>query len=142
MAYTIEKVVIWAGGIDDRPGGLAALFGPLADAGANLEFVFARRDKKGKGVVFMAPISGAAQTRAAKKAGVAKSTSLQALRVVGSDKVGLGSAITAALGSAGVNMRGLSAMALGRKSGIYIAFDDKKDAARAQRVLAKALRVK
>ena len=139
MAYSIEKIDVWMGPIADVPGGAAGILAPLADAGANLEFVFARRDKHNKGVVFVAPVKGTGQINAAKKAGLAKSASVQAVRVAGPDKRGIGAAITGALGEAGINMRGLSAVAVGRKSVCYVALDSKKDTTKAVRILKKAL---
>ena len=43
MSYSITKVDVWAGTIDDRPGGLAEKLEALANSGASLEFVIARR---------------------------------------------------------------------------------------------------
>lgn len=140
MPYTIEKIAVWSGSIDDQPGGLAAKLAPLAEAGANLEFVLARRDKPGLGLVFLAPIKGATATRVARNTGLSKARNLSALRITGADKAGLGAAITQALAEARVNLRGLSAIAAGRTSVVYLAFDSNKDMAKAQRALSKVLR--
>jgi hypothetical protein len=141
MPYEITKVDVWAATIKDQPGGLAAKLEALADAGASLEFVIARRapESPGKGVVFVAPIRGAAQQGAARKAKFRKAKSLCSLRVSGSDKAGLGARITQAIADAGINMRGLSAAALGRKCVVYFAFDSAADASKAARVLRKTL---
>ena len=140
MAYTIAKVDIWVGSIVDRPGAVAEKLAPLAEAGAKLEFLLARRDKAKKGLIFVAPIKGAKQAAAVKKAGLKKGAGVAGVRIEGPDKAGLGAVMSAALGKAGVNMRGISAMALGRKSVFYLAFDKAQDAAKAKRVLAKALK--
>ena len=63
MAFEISKVDIWAGELPDRPRALMTSLTVLSKAGANLEFVIARRDKRGKAVVFMAPLKGTAQIR-------------------------------------------------------------------------------
>jgi hypothetical protein len=67
MAYRISKVDVWAGEIEDRPGGLAGKLAGLAQAGANFEFLISRRapEKPGTGVVFLTPVRGSAQKRAA-----------------------------------------------------------------------------
>ena len=67
MAYTIKKVDVWSGEIEDRPGGLAEKLASLGDAGANLEFIISRRapDKPGTGVVFLTAIKGSKQKAAA-----------------------------------------------------------------------------
>ena len=141
MPYRITKVDVWAGPIKDRPGGLAEKLEALANAKASLEFVIARRapDKPGTGVAFLAPLRGAAQTRAAKKAGLSRATSLCSLRLEGPDKPGLGARMTRLLADAGISMRGLSSAALGRRCVVYFAFDNTADANKASRVLRKAL---
>ncbi len=142
MPYSIRKVDVWAAEIDDRPGGLADKLEALAKAGASLEFIVSRRapDKPGKGVVFLTPIRGAKQTGAAINAGLGTTDSLHSVRVEGPDRPGLGTKMTRALAEAGINLRGLSAAALGRKSVAYFAFDSADDAANAMKLLRKALK--
>lgn len=142
MAYTIEKVDVWTGSIEDRPGGLAEKLECLAVAGANLEFVVARRDPPGKGVLFVAPLHGVAQTKAAKEAGLSRSDGLQALRLLGGDSAGVGASITRALGEAGINVYGVSAAAIGRRAVVYFVFDGPADANKARAVLKRVLRIK
>ncbi len=140
MDFKIAKVDVWSGEIEDRPGALAEKLRALADTGANLEFVIARRDKPGKSVVFIAPLKGAVQTRTAKQTGLAKTTSLHSLRLEGPNQPGLGALITSALADAGINLRGLSAAALKRSHVTYFAFDRAEDARRAGPILKKALK--
>lgn len=142
MAYTISKVNVWAGTIKDRPGGVAEKLNALSRARANLDFVIARRapDKPGRGVLFVAPLKKAAQTRAARKAGLKRADKMYSLRVVGPDRAGLGAKITRALAEAGINMRGLSAAAIKGRSVVYFAFDKRTDANKATRILKKILR--
>jgi hypothetical protein len=141
MATKITKVDVWVGEIKDRPGGLGSLLSALSEAGANLEFLISRRapEKPGSGVVFLAPLRGAAQTRVAKQWGLSKAATLRSLRLEASDRPGLGTKITTAIAEAGINMRGLSAAALGRRCVTYFAFDSDADAKKAQRILNKAL---
>ena len=142
MPYTIDRVDVWVGAMKDRPGALAGILDALANAGANLEFVIARRDRKGTGLVFVAPIKGAGQCKAAKGVGLGKAPSLQSLRVAGPDKPGLGAQITCALAEAGINLRGLSAAAQAKKNVVYFAFDSREDSNKARRILKKLLRIK
>lgn len=142
MAVDIAKVDVFAGEIVDRPGGLAEKLQALADAGADLEFVVARRqhsehEQGGKGLVFVAPLKGAKQTKAARAAGLSKTDSLHSLRLMGSNKAGMGAKITRALAEAGINMRGLSAAAIGNKAVVYFAFDNDADMKQAMKVLKK-----
>jgi hypothetical protein len=142
MAYAIKKVDVWAGEIEDRPGGLAAKLTALSGAGANFEFLISRRapDKPGTGVVFLAPIKGPKQKSAAQAAGLSTTDSLNSVRVEGPDRAGLGTKMTEALADAGINLRGISAAALGRRTVTYFAFDSAADADTAIRVLKKALK--
>lgn len=137
MALTVSRVDVWVASIEDRPGGLAEKLAALAEAGAQLEFVISRRapDKPGTGVVFLTPIKGAAQIRAAKQAGFEKTKSLHSIKVEGPDKPGLGAKLTGALAEAGINLRGLSAAAIGRRCVVHIALDSTADATKAARVL-------
>lgn len=142
MAVQITKVDVWAGDIPDQPGGLAEKLEAIAKAGGNLEFIIARRqpEKPGTGVVFLAPIKGAAQTKAAKAGGLSKTTSLHSLRLEAPDRPGLAASISRAVADAGINLRGLSAAAFGRQCVVYFAFDDAAEAKKASQILKKSIR--
>lgn len=142
MRYAISKVAVWAGEIADRPGGLARTLAALNAAGANIEFIVARRapDKPGTGVIFVTPIKGAKQKAAAQNAGLATSESLHSVRLEGPDRPGLGGKMADVLAGAGINLRGISAAALGRRAVTYLAFDSAADAEAAVRFLKKSLK--
>jgi len=137
MRMDISRVDVWAASIKDRPGGLAEKFDALAQAGANLEFVIARRapEKPGTGVVFVTPIKGARQIKAARAAGFEKAASLHELRIAAADKPGLGAKLTKQLAEAGINLRGLSGAAVGKRAVFHLAFDCNADANKAMRLL-------
>ena len=139
MALEVGRVDIWAGSVKDKPGGLAGVLSALAHAGAKLEYVMARRapDKPGTGVVFLAPLKGAKQAAAARKAGLHKTKSLFAARASGADTAGLGAKLTQALADEGINLRGLSASVIGRKFVLWVALDSSADATKALHVLKK-----
>jgi len=128
---------VWAASMADQPGGLAQKLAALAAAGAQLEFVVARRapDKPGTGVVFLTPLAGAAQARAAKQAGFEKTKSMHSVRVEGADKPGLGAQMTRALAAAGINLRGLSAAAMNKRFVAHLAVDTSAEATKAARIL-------
>ena len=142
MAYAINKVDVWSGEIEDRPGGLADKLTALSSAGANIEFLVSRRapDKPGTGVIFLTPIKGAKQKSAAQAAGLNTTGSLHSVRVEGPDRAGLGTKMTRAIADAGINLRGISAAALGRRAVAYFAFDSATDADTAVRTLRNALK--
>jgi hypothetical protein len=142
MAYDVRKVDVWAGEIQDRPGGLLEKLSALSAAGGNFEFLISRRapDKPGTGVVFLTPLTGAKQKNAARSAGLGTTDSLHSIRVEGPDRAGLGKTMMQALADAGINLRGISAAAIGRRAVTYFAFDTAADAATAIRVLKKTLK--
>jgi hypothetical protein len=139
MALTVDRVDTWLVTIKDQPGALSKKLAKLADAGVNLEFIISRRaaNKPGKGVVFVTPIKGATQIRAAKKAALRKSKRLHTIRVEGSDKPGMGAKITGAIAGEDINLRGFSAAAIGRKFVCHIALDKKEDVTKVRRILKK-----
>ncbi len=139
MKLKICRAETWAAIIDDRPGALADKLAALAAAGANLEFVLARRapEQRGSGVVFVTPLNGAKQIKAADEAGFQKTDGLHSVRVEGDDQPGMGAKLTRALAEAGINLRGLSAAAIGKRCLLHVALDTEKDAKRAAAVLKK-----
>jgi len=141
MKMKVSRVDVWAASIEDRPGGLAGKLSVLAKAGANLEFVVARRapDKPGTGVVFLSPIRGGRRILAAQAAGFSKAEGLHSVRVEGADKPGLGARMTQVLADAGLNLRGLSAAVVRKRVIAYLAFDTNDDAAKAALVLKKMI---
>src|SRR5262245_46669417 len=140
MAYTVSKVDVWTAEIEDRVGGLAAKLEALADAGADLEMVIARRQplQPGKGIVFLGPVKGAKAQKAAQAAGLTKSTELAALCVEGPNKPGEGHRMARLLAGEGLNLRGLSALVVGSKFVAALAFDSDADADKAAQALRGA----
>ena len=139
MKLKITREDVWVAGIKDKPGGLAAKLADLTRAGANLAFVIARRESSipGTGVVFVTPLKGSAQLKAAKQAGFAKSKSLHSLRILCGDRKGLGADVTKALAKEGISLRGFSGAALGKQCVFHLAFDKPADARRAAAILKK-----
>lgn len=132
MKYTIEHVDIWCGPVEDKPGGLAEKLEVLSDAGIALEFLDAAR---GSGMLFVYPVKGAKQARAAKAAGLEKAAMMRALRITGPDAPGLGARACRVLGDAGISFRAVAAAAIGRLSTLCFAFDTKGDACKAKTLL-------
>jgi hypothetical protein len=139
MALKVSKAEIWTTHIEDRSGGAADKIGPLTQAGANFEFVFARRmpESPGSGLCMVAPVKGKKVVAAASAAGFMRAPDIAALRVEGGNKAGTAGRMTRALAEAGISFRGLSAMAVGTKFVGYIALDSAADADRAAKALRK-----
>ena len=139
MALKVLKEDVWAASMRDRPGALAEKLAALSKAGADIEFLIARRapEKPRTGVVFLTPVKGAAQVKAAKAAGFKKTKSLHSVRVEGANKAGLGAKLTDALAVKGINLGGLSAAVIGRKFVAHFAFKKAADATKAIGILKK-----
>jgi len=139
MGLKVTKAAVWAAEISDQPGGLGKCLDALAAAGANLECMIARRqpDKAGNGVVFLTPLRGKKVREAAASAGFQMTKGIATLKVEGGDKQALGAQVAHAVAGTNVNMRGASAMVIGRKFVAYLAFDNDADAAAAAKAIRK-----
>ena len=140
MDTIVERVDVWAAGIKDVPGGVAKILSGLRDAGADLDFIIARRapDQPGTGVVFVTPLRGDREVRAAAALGFNVTSSLQSLRVEGDNKPGAAAKLTEKLAAAGINLHGLSAAVIGPRFIMYISLDTAADAAKAVNLLKTA----
>ena len=139
MAHHVSKLTVWSCELEDRPGAVSEKLGALADAGANLEFVLARRkpESPGKGILFVAPLKGKKQEDAARSAYFSVTTELAALKLEGPNKAGLAQRITDGIAHAGINLRGLMASVSGNKYVALIAFDSFADAERGAKEIRK-----
>ena len=137
MPLNVSAQIVWAGDIADQPGSLAEKLSALAASGANLEFVIARRrpEQPGKGVVFVAPVEGKRAQDAAAAAGLSKAIDVPTLRVEGPDQPGIGDRMMRAISDLGINLRGVSAAAIGGKFVTYIGFYRADEASRAAQAL-------
>ncbi len=122
MSYAIKKVEVWAGDVMNRPEKLARVLEALASVDAELEFLVARRVSDTTSRVFVAPIVGKKQKQAASDVGLVPATGMNAIRIDGPDRPGLGADITRAVAAAGINIRGASAASIGKKNAFYLAF--------------------
>jgi hypothetical protein len=138
MDLFVEPVDVWAAPIQDKPGGLADVLGILRDAGANLQFIIARRtpDEPGKGVVFVT--EGDREIAAAAQVGFNVTRTLHSVRAMGRDRPGVAAELTQKLANAGINLRGFSASVIGTQFVAYAALDSLQDANRAIEILKKA----
>lgn len=140
MELGVERVDVWAATIEDKPGGLAKALSALRDAGADLQFVVARRtpEASGTGIVFVAPLQGETEIRAATQAGFTVTPSLHSVRVMGLDQLGIIAQLTQMLADEGINLRGVSAAVLGTQFIAYLAVDSLDDAEKAMDILQSA----
>ena len=140
MELSVERIDVWAASIEDKPGGLAQVLSALRDAAVDLQFVVARRTPEApdKGVVFVAPLQGEREIRAATQAGFSITPSLYSVRVMGLDQLGAIAQMTQMLADGGINLRGVSAAVLGTQFIAYLAIDSLDDAEKAVDILQRA----
>jgi hypothetical protein len=138
MSFRLERVHVWSGEIADKAGGMATKLAPLADAGANLEYIATRRqaERPGTGVLYIAPVTGPAQVRAARVAGLVETRDAVVLRVEGDNEAGLAHKLTQQWATAGISLQGLTMAVLGGRFVGFAAFDTVADANRAAQILA------
>ena len=139
MKVDVSRVDVWAASIEDRPGGLAEKLDVLAQADVDLKFIIARRSSStpGTAVVFVTPIKGSKQARAARSVGFEKTKSLHAIRVATGNKPGFTAEMTKTLAKAGISLRGLSGASISNRAVFYFGFDSDADAGKAIRLLNK-----
>src|SRR3954453_16062896 len=98
LSFKMQRVHVYHATVKDEPGGIAATLKPLADAGAHLEYVYSQRstEKPGHGELYVAPIQGNGQAKAARAVGMHEVGEPIVMRVEGDDKAGLGGRLTQA----------------------------------------------
>lgn len=140
MALLVERVDVWAASVKDEPGGLTRMLAALREAGADLDFIIARRahEKPGTGVVFVTPLRGDTEVAAAAELGFNVTTSVHSVRIEGENRRGLAAELTEELAAAGINLRGFSAAVIGKRFIIYIALDTADETTKAISILQRA----
>ena len=124
----VEHVDVWAATIDDKSGALALVLAELREAGADLQFIIARRAEPGKGVVFVTPLRGDREIAVAAQVGFNVAYTLHSVRIMGQDRPGVAAEVTQKLADGGINLRGFSASVIGTQFLAYAAVDSLDDA--------------
>jgi hypothetical protein len=139
MAVTVKKITLWRGEVENKPGALAGVLGPLAGAGVDLQIVmgYHYHGVANKAAIELFPVSGKKALTAARQAGLEVS-SIPALLVEGDNRPGLGSAIAEAIAAAGINLGFLVAQVLGTKFSAVMGFEDEEAARKAVSLVKKA----
>jgi hypothetical protein len=137
MGFKLDRVHVWAGEVADRAGGTAAKLAALAQAEANLELVFTQRltNKSGAGILYVAPVTGSTQVKAARAAGLAEVHDPVVLRIEGDNEAGLAHRVTQQWALASISFQGLTMAVLGNKFVGYAMFDSTADANKAAAIL-------
>jgi hypothetical protein len=138
MGFKLDRIHVWSCEIADQAGGMANKLAPLAQAGANLQYISTRRiiSRPGAGILYVAPVTGPAQVRAARSVGLTETHDTVVLRVEGDNEAGLGFRLTQQWALAGISLQALTMSVLANKFVGYAAFDTVEDANRAAQILA------
>jgi hypothetical protein len=139
MSFKMDRVHVWSTEVKDEPGGVAAKLSKLDEAGADLEYVHTQRlpDRPGHGILYVAPLSGLAQLKAAKAAGLHETNEPIVMRIEGDNTAGLAHRLKHAWASAGINLHGAIMTVIGTKFVGFVTFDTVEDANKAARILAE-----
>jgi hypothetical protein len=139
MALSVKKITLWRREIEDRPGTLATVLAPVADAGTSLRVVMGYRypEPAGRAAVELAPVAGKRATSAAQAAGLSPAP-IGALLVEGDDRPGLGRTLTDAIAQAGLNLHFLMALVAGRRYACVLGLGSEAEADRALPIVKKA----
>ena len=137
MDLIAERVDVWAARIEDPPGSLANILTGLQEAGANLNFILARREpgQPGQSVVYITPLTGDAELEAAATLGFNLTARVHSVRIEGQNQPGIAAQLAAQLAAASLNLRGFSAAVLGTRFILYIGLDSAEDAVKALAIL-------
>ena len=140
MALTVKEITLWRREIDNRPGMLAQVLGPLAKAKADVEVLMAYRfpGDESRGAVELFPISGKKAAAAAQAAGLTAANNIPAVLVTGTNKPGIGSETTTAIAEAGINLAFVVAQVIGSKFSAVYGFDNDADRRKAAALLKKS----
>lgn len=139
MSFKMDRVHVWAADVEDKPGGVAAKLSKLDEANCDLEYVYTQRaNGNGKmGTLCVAPITGTAQVKAAKDAGLHEVQDPIVMRIEGDNIAGLAHRLKHAWASAGINLHGAIMTVLGSKFVGFVTFDSVEDANKAALILAE-----
>lgn len=129
MDLLVEKEEVWAASVDERPGALAATLSTLTGAGADLDFIIVRRapEKPGTGVIFVTPLRGDREIRAATGVGFSVTQKMHSVRVEGPNEPGIAARLTQTIGDQGLKIRGMSMAVLGTRFVAHFAAESAED---------------
>lgn len=140
MAVSVKRATLWKIDMPNTPGSLAASLSPLAEGNVNLDLVmgYSHPDKTGA-TIEVFPVDGASPQRAARRAGFVKS-GFPCVAVSGTNRVGLGRQIAAALAEAGININFFIAQVVGKDYVGMFSFEAESEADLAVTIIRRAVK--
>lgn len=138
MNRIVEREDVWAAGVDNKPGALGQKLTALAEAGADLDFIITRHspEKPGTGVVFVTPLRGDREIRAATTLGFTVTQHLHSVRVEGVNEPGIAGKLMQKIGNAGINLHGLSGAVIATRFVLHVGTGSAEDAGKVMKLLS------
>jgi hypothetical protein len=138
MPVTVKRMTLWRRDLENRPGALATILEPVAQAGADLQVALGYRipGQESRAVIELAPVQGRRAAAAAERAGL-RPSEIPTLVVQGDDRPGLGRDLANEMGRAGINMAFLVALVVGRRYSGVFGFESDEDAKKAAAILKR-----
>jgi hypothetical protein len=135
----MDRVHVWSCEVKDEPGEVAAKLHALAAAGANLEYVYTQRmaDKPGHGVLYVSPLVGSDQLKAAKAIGLHETQDPIVMHIAGDNTQGLAHRLMHEWAMADINVHGTVLTVVNGRFVGYVTFDTVEDANLAAKILAE-----
>ena len=139
MSFKMDRVHVWSAIVVDEPGGVAEKLAHLAEAGADLDYIYTERRNHppGTGELMVAPLGGGKLRKAAIDAGFREVFTPIVMRIEGDNTAGLAHRLKLEWARAGINLHGATLAVLGSKFLGYVTFDTVEDANRAAMILAE-----
>ena len=139
MSFKMDRIHVWAVEVKDTVGGVASKLSALAESGANLEYVYTQRltDKPGCGILYVGPIVGIDQMKAAKAVGMTEVFNPIVMHIQGDNTAGLAFRLKMEWAKSGLNLHGSILCAIGGKFVGFVTFDNVEDANKAAGILAE-----
>lgn len=103
MAVRLKPVTFWRNEVDNTPGSLARVIGPIRDQDLQVVMAYRYTGDSSKAAVEIHPILGKKSKQNAEAAGLSPAA-IPALLVDGDNKTGLACSIAKSLGDAGINV--------------------------------------
>jgi hypothetical protein len=138
MALGIERVQVWSGEMADLLGVAAGKLAHLAAAGVKLAYIGSgpHPTSRERGILYVAPITGAEQMQAARDVGLGPALDLAMLHIHGGTRPGVSVEVMSRLAVAGLYLCGMALASDSERFDAYLVFESADMAALAVQVLA------
>ena len=138
MSVTIKRISFWRSEVNNKPGVLSRVLGPLAESQTDLEVLMGYRypGNESQAAIELFPVDGKQASTAAKRAGLAPAD-IPAFLVSGANKPGRVYNLVKSISDSGINLAFVCAQAVGKKFSAVIGFEKESDARKAEAIVTR-----